>query len=168
MLQDCNKLSMLDISSFNTAKVTDMSYMFSGCSSLTSWIAPSDFTTPRVADFAFMFDRCTNLTTLDISSFDTSQATPSPWPKATPIRPGPSRFTPSGPGCRCPRSKTTHRSSTPPLARARPSTSAYRTTVPPSQPSSARSSAASPTSPRHWAITKAKPAPAHGPNEASP
>ena len=36
MFNNCSKLTSLDVTNFNTAKVTDMSYMFSSCKSLTS------------------------------------------------------------------------------------------------------------------------------------
>ena len=34
MFQACNELISLDLSNFNTSKVTDMSYMFYGCNKL--------------------------------------------------------------------------------------------------------------------------------------
>ena len=34
MFYDCKSLKSIDLSSFNTNNVTDMSYMFSGCESL--------------------------------------------------------------------------------------------------------------------------------------
>ena len=36
MFYDCNKLTSLNLSNFNTNNVKDMSCMFYGCSSLTS------------------------------------------------------------------------------------------------------------------------------------
>ena len=92
-------LTSLDLSSFNTSKVVSFSYMFSGCSKLTSitgistWknneaskmdfmfaydgalktVDLSNFTTPVVTDMSYMFVYDANLTSLDLSKFDTSQ-----------------------------------------------------------------------------------------------
>ena len=41
----------------NTSQVTDMSYMFSGCSSLTS-LDLSSFDTSKVTDMSYMFSGC--------------------------------------------------------------------------------------------------------------
>ena len=66
---------------FNTSKVTNMSGMFSGCSSLTS-LDLSSFNTSNVKYFGYggrsdngMFANCLSLTLLDLSSFNTSQVT---------------------------------------------------------------------------------------------
>ena len=64
----------LDLSSFDTSKVTDMSQMFSGMHSLTS-LNLSNFDTSKVTSMIFMFASMYNLTTLDLSNFDTSQVT---------------------------------------------------------------------------------------------
>ena len=58
----------------NTSQVTDMSSMFSGCSSLTS-LDLSDFDTSNMKDMKGMFEGCSSLTALDLSSFDTSKVT---------------------------------------------------------------------------------------------
>ena len=55
-------------------KVTDMSYMFSNCSGLTS-LNVSKFDTSNVTSMSFMFYNCSNLTSLDVSKFDTSNVT---------------------------------------------------------------------------------------------
>jgi len=67
-------LTSLDLSGFNTANVTDMSYMFYNCSNLRS-LDVSSFNTSNVTDMRTMFYRCSNLTSLDVSSFNTSSAT---------------------------------------------------------------------------------------------
>ena len=64
-------IEKLDLSNFNTSKVTTMRYMFSGCSSLTS-LDLSSFNTSKVTDMQFMFVMCTSLTSLDLSNFNTS------------------------------------------------------------------------------------------------
>lgn len=55
----------------HTSNVTDMSYMFGSCSSLTT-IDLSSFDTSKVTNMNGMFSGCTSLTSLDLSSFNTS------------------------------------------------------------------------------------------------
>ena len=59
---------------FDTSKVTDMGYMFYGCSGITS-LDLSNFNTSNVTNMNSMFSYCRNLTSLDLSSFDTSNVT---------------------------------------------------------------------------------------------
>ena len=66
------KLTSLDLSSFDTSNVTDMSYMFEGCESLTS-LDLSSFDTSNVINMEGMFDYCGSLVSLDLSNFDTSR-----------------------------------------------------------------------------------------------
>ena len=54
----------------DTSKVTDMQWMFGGCTKLTT-IPLLD--TSKVTDMSYMFDGCTNLTTIPL--LDTSNAT---------------------------------------------------------------------------------------------
>ena len=81
MFSWCSSLTSLDLSSFDTSKVTDMSGMFSGCSSLTS-LDLSSFNTSNVkgqpgydGGMGHMFSGCSSLTSLDLSSFNTSNVT---------------------------------------------------------------------------------------------
>ena len=74
MFYNCSNLTSLDLSGFDTSKVTDMSSMFSNCSNLTS-LDLSGFDTSQVTNMADMFRSCRNLTSLDLSGFDTSQVT---------------------------------------------------------------------------------------------
>ena len=64
----------LDLSNWDTSKVTDMNYMFVYCRYLTS-LDVSNFDTSKVTNMSNMFSSCSDLTTLDLSNFDTSQAT---------------------------------------------------------------------------------------------
>ena len=64
----------IDLSNFDTSKVTDMSAMFYGMSNLTS-LNLSNFDTSRVTDMSSMFTFMSNLTTLNLSNFDTSNVT---------------------------------------------------------------------------------------------
>ena len=53
-------LQSINLSSFNTTNVKNMSLMFSGCSSLQS-INLSSFNTTNVEYMSFMFDGCSSL-----------------------------------------------------------------------------------------------------------
>ena len=62
----------IDLSNFDTSKVTNMGSMFDGMSSLTS-LDLSNFDTSKVAGMEYMFSGMTNLTSLNLSNFDTSK-----------------------------------------------------------------------------------------------
>ena len=64
-------LTTLDVSHFDTSKVLNMGSMFSGCSSLTS-LDVSNWDTSSVIDMQHMFSGCSSLTSLDVSNWDTS------------------------------------------------------------------------------------------------
>ena len=74
MFERCHKLTNLDLSHFDTSKVTNMNSMFYGCSSLTS-LDLDNFNTSNVKDMSMMFNYCGNLTSLDLSHFDTANVT---------------------------------------------------------------------------------------------
>ena len=78
MFYDMSNLTMLDLSSFNTSKVTDMSGMFAGLLNLTT-LNVSHFDTSNVTNMGAMFSFMSNLTTLDLSNFDTSNVTDMSW-----------------------------------------------------------------------------------------
>ena len=63
MFRGCTKLASLDLSSFNTSKVTNMHAMFPLCTSFTS-LDLSSFNTSNVTDMAVMFKECNNLRTI--------------------------------------------------------------------------------------------------------
>ena len=58
----------------NTEKVTNMSYMFFKCSSLTS-LDVTHFNTAKVTNMNSMFDSCSSLTSLDVTYFNTANVT---------------------------------------------------------------------------------------------
>ena len=64
----------IDLSNFDTSKVTDMRYMFYGMSNLTS-LNLSNFDTSQVMYMYSMFSDMSSLTTLNLSSFNTSKVT---------------------------------------------------------------------------------------------
>ncbi|EGO6085458.1 DUF285 domain-containing protein, partial [Enterococcus faecalis] len=74
LFSGCSSLTSLDLSSFDTSKVTTMFGMFNGCSSLTN-LDVSSFNTSEVTDMDKMFNGCSSLTNLDVSSFNTSEVT---------------------------------------------------------------------------------------------
>lgn len=89
MFKDCVKLrgkdNVLNLSSFDTSRVKDMSYMFCGCKALTQ-INLSSFDTSLVENMSYMFSSVDtgtagsaankmNLTSLSVGHFDTSKVT---------------------------------------------------------------------------------------------
>ena len=74
MFSDCSSLTSLDVTHFNTAKVTDMSAMFYSCSSLTS-LDVTHFNTENVTKMYSMFYSCSSLTSLDVTHFNTAKVT---------------------------------------------------------------------------------------------
>ena len=72
MFSDCSALTSLDLSNFNTAIVTNMSYMFFNCANLSS-LDLSNFNTAIVSDMSLMFGSCSTLSSLDLSNFYTKE-----------------------------------------------------------------------------------------------
>ena len=70
----CSSLTSIDVSNFNTANVTDMSGMFEYCESLKA-LDLSNFNTANVTDMSYMFDGSSALTSLNVSNFDTGNVT---------------------------------------------------------------------------------------------
>ena len=69
----CSDLTEIEgIENLNTEEVTNMGYMFYGCSSLTS-LNVSNFDTQNVTDMSYMFSACSGLTSLDVSKFNTQK-----------------------------------------------------------------------------------------------
>ena len=74
MFADCSRLTMLDVSNWNTGNATNMNYMFYDCNSLTT-LDISKWNTSKVTDMSGMFKSCGTLTTLDASKWNTSNVT---------------------------------------------------------------------------------------------
>ena len=72
MFTGCSSLTSLDLSSFNTENVEEMGAMFYGCSSLTS-LDVSSFNTSNLRMMYNMFAKCSSLTSLDLSGFNTEK-----------------------------------------------------------------------------------------------
>ena len=75
MFQLCGELEELDLSNFNTSKVTDMGYMFAMCVKLKKINGLERFNTNQVINMHVMFGKCTELEELDLSNFNTSKVT---------------------------------------------------------------------------------------------
>ena len=72
--QKIKNILELDLSNFDTSKVTNMTRMFSGTSSLTT-LDLSNFDTSKVTNMSRMFEDASSLIILNLSSFNTSQVT---------------------------------------------------------------------------------------------
>ena len=77
MFDGCSALKSLNLSKFNTAKVTSMKKMFNNCSALKS-LNLSGFNTAKVTDMNNMFRSCSALESLDLSMFNTENVTSMP------------------------------------------------------------------------------------------
>ena len=74
MFFNCSSLTSLDVTHFNTAKVTNMNRLFAYCSSLTS-LDVTHFNTANVTGMNNMFYSCSSLTSLDVTYFNTANVT---------------------------------------------------------------------------------------------
>ena len=74
MFASCTSLTSLDVSKFDTSNVMSMYQMFNNCGELSN-LNVSNFDTSNVRNMGYMFCGCTNLIALDVSNFDTSKVT---------------------------------------------------------------------------------------------
>ena len=72
MFSGCGNVTEIDLSKLDTSGVTDMSYMFDGCSKLKSIVGTSNWSGAAVTTTARMFHQCNELTALDLSYFITN------------------------------------------------------------------------------------------------
>lgn len=75
MFNSCTSLESLDLSSFNASNVTTMMVMFGNCPSLKSLTFSSRLDTSNVENMRLLFAGCKALNALDISGFNTSKVT---------------------------------------------------------------------------------------------
>ena len=75
IFQGCQELENLDLSYCTTINVTNMAFMFNGCSKLKRIIGLDKFITNKVHDMKLMFSQCKELESIDLSNFDTSNVT---------------------------------------------------------------------------------------------
>ena len=69
---ECYSLTNINLYNLNTQNVTDMSFMFCDCSSLTN-IDLSNFNTNNITVMRYMFAKCSSLTNIDLSKFNTNK-----------------------------------------------------------------------------------------------
>ena len=74
MFSGCSALTSLDLTNFNTSKVESMCYMFEDCSALES-LNLTKFNTANVTDMSGMFYKCQNLSSLNLTNFNTEKVT---------------------------------------------------------------------------------------------
>ena len=74
MFYECESLTSLDLSGINTSAVTSMESMFNWCRNLVS-IDLSGLDTSAVTDMSGMFASCISLTSLNLTGLDTSAVT---------------------------------------------------------------------------------------------
>ena len=74
MFEGCSRLTELNVSNFNTSAVTNMQGMFFDCSRLTE-LNVSNFNTSAVTNMQGMFYGCSRLTELNVSNFNTFAVT---------------------------------------------------------------------------------------------
>ena len=74
MFSGCSSLTSLDVTHFNTENVKYMNSMFYSCSSLTS-LDVTHFNTAKVGNMNGMFSSCSKLTSLDVTHFNTANVT---------------------------------------------------------------------------------------------
>ena len=74
MFSECSSLKELNLNNFNTNNVTNMSYMFFGCSSLIE-LNLNNFKNNKVKDMSYMFSGCSSLKELNIKNFYTNNVT---------------------------------------------------------------------------------------------
>ena len=78
MFYNTKNIKTIDVSNFDTSKVTDMSYMFARFfegTSLTSIVGLENFNTSNVTRMEGMFESRANLTEINVSKFNTSNVT---------------------------------------------------------------------------------------------
>ena len=74
LFADCTLLKKVDLSNFNTEKVTNMNSMFNGCKLLNE-INLANINTQNVTDMACFFRGCESLKNIDVSNFNTEKVT---------------------------------------------------------------------------------------------
>ena len=74
MFCECSSITKIDLSNFNTDSVTNMNCMFRECASLED-INLSNFNTNIVTDMGYLFAGCSSLTKIDLSNFNTNNVT---------------------------------------------------------------------------------------------
>ena len=74
MFTNCSSLTTLDVSNWDVGSVTAMNSMFRSCSQLTT-LDVSNWDVGSVTNMGYMFTNCSSLTTLDVSNWDVGSVT---------------------------------------------------------------------------------------------
>ena len=74
MFRGCSSLTSVDLSKLATDSAKTMAYMFSGCSRISS-LDLSSFNTDSVSNMTYMFNNCSSITKLNLNSFNFSKDT---------------------------------------------------------------------------------------------
>ena len=74
MFNDLNNIIEIDLSNFDTSKVTNMNSMFKGCTNLKK-IVFGNIDTSSVVNMNSLFEKCQSLESIDLSNFNTSLVT---------------------------------------------------------------------------------------------
>ena len=73
LLEGSSLMQSIDLSKPDFSTITDMSYMFNGCTALTSVVFGANATTSNVTTFKNMFKDCTSITTINLNKFNTNK-----------------------------------------------------------------------------------------------
>jgi len=68
LFYNCYSLTFLNFRSFNSNQITNIKHIFHNCTSLTS-LNLSNFNTEKITDMSYMFTYCSSLKSLNISNF---------------------------------------------------------------------------------------------------
>ena len=72
IFSECSNLKELDLKSFNTSNVSNMTNMFYRCNGLKNLELGDNFNTTSVTNMEWMFKGCSNLENSYIRNFNTS------------------------------------------------------------------------------------------------
>ena len=75
LFENCKNIYSIDLSNFNTSKVTDMGYIFNKCNKLKIIKGIEKFNTINVINMRGMFQLCNEIEELNLSNFNTSKVT---------------------------------------------------------------------------------------------
>ena len=78
LFSGCNSIIDIDFSSFTTHNIINMGYMFACCKNIKN-IDLSSFNTQKVINMERMFNDCGNIKNIDLSSFNTEKVTNMEW-----------------------------------------------------------------------------------------
>ena len=72
MFYNCDGLTTLDVSGWDTSNISDMGYMFRTCNNITSITGLNNWNTSHVVNMAYMFEDCLQMTSLAVNNWDVS------------------------------------------------------------------------------------------------